>query len=1195
MHYRRSVRVIHNGRRWWYQPQALRSERSGLIESPGIWFLRGVLRAHGYDQHSLLPLLGNPVTSSSWNVGDIVVPNPKRPDSADRMLESNPMDSCIGRIINEPPSSSNSLPSSSCNADSVYVEFVDKAFAEICATRLSDSSSILESRRVRTGKLVHSSVFHGSRLQRRADAPMVDQPKQLSGDCKLPSTDADGAAPCKSYSVSDKVKSEIASLARLDRAAIETVTKQCKKNAKALAGLFSAGLPEAIISAIDVAERQMNSLEVREELSENISAIGWLTMFIADQVFSPNPVNVESTLRHDDNPDDKGSSSASRTGPPSRPRGASRRTSNAERRLLAREALARRDIRREEDSQGLVSSLQQRRSVLLSLMSRARRGSSGYLTEMMERGNSGLARELPLGQIPPHLGSGARGVQPFVFEPPGDLSQNGNWDDQGGFSGQNRTMEDSTDTADEEALSGFTSIRSSSKRPYSFLDSILRCRGDMNSLKRSGGAHALFAKQLINNCILTDSLTWTKASTEAQTKKCHLSSLQKLSTVIRGLVDEEGTPILQLAICFGCCDGVLSHLIASGAVVGEGEIRKAAMTNQSQALSLLLQNATFREDMIDPSKCSPAVLNAIAEAKVRQDQLDIQMRDAAGAFMIRLLRKLIRIGLSSRRRQSPRVDVCSRVISDLLVGNVLLHALQRAQANARDSQQNDDNNDDGPVAQDSTDRTGRFSLDFTHPELNLTSQGLLGSLPQNILGESLLSDSSHSTTFLLFVEDYLCSKDMGDGAAGLALLSALLAKFPGLQSWPELDRYGVSELVSFHKRIASERLDNTSRQLTHRCQPVSPAISSCTKDSAKCVIACPKGHTAVLHITRHSSFRCDLCGSGVERGRPMHGCRDCDWDACEDCTDKAESGVVKCTAILEIASTCQKLLSSDSCTNDKNSKPMCNFVENLITKDSKANLTAFIKRVRRRDFHAAKELSTMLDTPGLVTVQQFRDEILPAIHASLVGSSTESEGFCAEDRSTSGRRSKKARVVGNPYCESGDPSLDSKEERFAFCREVVQLLVLKPLHGTPDSSSKVTNVEVVADSYESPNDIEEDDGETDEAKDNDDYRENLYFSGGSELIRRLHQVLTFHEDVNLFHSSTKSETSTVMRPRGDLQALTKPIELQLSPSTFSETERMSPLSLKVYAEPLLPMSELEAHVLRTIRCNDSSYIAFCRR
>ena len=40
----------------------------------------------------------------------------------------------------------------------------------------------------------------------------------------------------------------------------------------------------------------------------------------------------------------------------------------------------------------------------------------------------------------------------------------------------------------------------------------------------------------------------------------------------------------------------------------------------------------------------------------------------------------------------------------------------------------------------------------------------------------------------------------------------------------------------------------------------------------------------------------------------MHGCRECDWDACETCTDKLEGGTVKWGHILELAVACRKVL-----------------------------------------------------------------------------------------------------------------------------------------------------------------------------------------------------------------------------------------------------------------------------------------------
>jgi len=92
-----------------------------------------------------------------------------------------------------------------------------------------------------------------------------------------------------------------------------------------------------------------------------------------------------------------------------------------------------------------------------------------------------------------------------------------------------------------------------------------------------------------------------------------------------------------------------------------------------------------------------------------------------------------------------------------------------------------------------------------------------------------------------------------------------------------------------HDKLADERIavimsKQPKKQASTATTPTR-ASSSSEKDAGAdgiChIVKCPKGHVSALHITRHSSFRCDICGSGVERGRPMHGCRECDWDACE--------------------------------------------------------------------------------------------------------------------------------------------------------------------------------------------------------------------------------------------------------------------------------------------------------------------------
>ena len=53
---------------------------------------------------------------------------------------------------------------------------------------------------------------------------------------------------------------------------------------------------------------------------------------------------------------------------------------------------------------------------------------------------------------------------------------------------------------------------------------------------------------------------------------------------------------------------------------------------------------------------------------------------------------------------------------------------------------------------------------------------------------------------------------------------------------------------------------------------------------------------------------CDICGKGALCDRPMHGCHECDWDACESCMDQNEGGTVKWGCILELAMSCHRLL-----------------------------------------------------------------------------------------------------------------------------------------------------------------------------------------------------------------------------------------------------------------------------------------------
>ena len=52
------------------------------------------------------------------------------------------------------------------------------------------------------------------------------------------------------------------------------------------------------------------------------------------------------------------------------------------------------------------------------------------------------------------------------------------------------------------------------------------------------------------------------------------------------------------------------------------------------------------------------------------------------------------------------------------------------------------------------------------------------------------------------------------------------------------------------------------------------------------VKTCPEGHALQAFRTPHDEFFCELCGDEryLPTGSRLFGCRECDWDACEEHT-----------------------------------------------------------------------------------------------------------------------------------------------------------------------------------------------------------------------------------------------------------------------------------------------------------------------
>jgi hypothetical protein len=1148
----RSVRVLHLGRRWWYQPQALISENSGLVESPGVWFIRQILVSHCYDHTTLQNMSGKPLTPTSWHVGDVVAPiNLSRNNHNEEQYS----EQILGRIVVDSPAPSSALNLPSPDSTSVLVEYTSKAFAEAVGIKPSgipESEILLEMRRVNLSKLARAPFrIMGNKL--------ANNVKELHGGETQSAPDDMEPEEIFSVAVSEKIQSEINSLARFEKSGIDSVTKECRKSSAALASMFSAGLPDALQSAMSAAERQMNSLEPREDLADKLSATGELAHSIADQLFSDS-VSIPEKDEMDTESESSGRPTSSQHLNPEQ----NFPSQNYRGGFLMD---SRPDLRAREERAAEISSLQQRRNMLLSLMSRAGRRSnaSAFLNEMAEIGADPLARSLAMEQLAP-----MRGVHhPFVFGPAEDLFES-NW--EAAFSANQLDADDmdvEEEQSEEEDVLQFN-------KPHSFLDTILRCRVDAFSqsssvpLKPCGAAFSSFVRHLIAGAVLLDSPRWARALVDAHLKKMQLSSSQKSSLLLRGVVDEEGTPLLLLALSFGCSKELVDNLIVWGATVRSEEIKKAALTGQARSLSTLLQHSSYEEGLINVDQCNPEVSKVLAQTKSRQKELDRRMREAAGSFIVQVLRKLFTLLLLARRIQN---SSCSKVICEKLVGNVLLRALQRAQKDATEPAPEADCEDDP------TDRSGRLPTEKTPCGTILSSEGLLASLPRELLGDCIFDGDGYVSDFLLVVEDYMCSKDFSDTASGLTLLKILLTKFPQLRCCNEIERFGISDFISYHGILVSNRIaDILSKQLTTidvsaadaESKDSHPALLSPQRSGCGTIL-CPKKHVCVLHITRHSSFRCDLCGNGVDRGRAMHGCRECDWDACESCTDKLESGLVKCTAISELATECSRLLTEEISVEDA----MCKVEKDLeftFVADSASDLDEICKRLIAHDATSLRDLGNLLNKPGRVTAHQFISKVLPSLRASLLGMTCGADESATQVGST--HRKKKARVLGS--------SADLRAATTEFCREAFQLMVQESNKKSCESDAAKPGLALTSSLSAREIETTSDSGLVDIS----------YSDGASEILRRIHQVLALYENVQLITFADKLLESSSVRA---MQSLAKPIELHLSQSTFNGNEHISAQNRSlIYAEPVIPLNDLQLHILRAFKVESPHYISFCR-
>lgn len=306
----------------------------------------------------------------------------------------------------------------------------------------------------------------------------------------------------------------------------------------------------------------------------------------------------------------------------------------------------------------------------------------------------------------------------------------------------------------------------------------------------------------------------------------------------------------------------------------------------------------------------------------------------------------------------------------------------------------------------------------------------------------------------------------------------------------------------------------------------------------------------------------------------MYGCRECDWDACEICTDKGEGGMVKWAYVRETAQECQAILSEDA-IDAKEDKWGHTLAESVMFLDNSTEVNNLSLRILQRDRDSIKDLGEMLAAPGCLTMHQFLGVILPALHFAMLGKATARSG-AGLTSSQFFRRSKRPRMI----YPSGDgiPVGGCPESRYAFAKDAARFFILG--HG----------MQVKCGSNDDTNNRET--GSSAGGATDDDTKNQQPLQ--SELLRRLHKILALYENVPFSPDLRQIGNSTF---KDDLQSLTKPIAMNLVPvnPTHSRYKSAQYHPLRVYADPLLSLKDLSRQVLQSCAVAHPVYTSFCRR
>jgi hypothetical protein len=289
-------------------------------------------------------------------------------------------------------------------------------------------------------------------------------------------------------------------------------------------------------------------------------------------------------------------------------------------------------------------------------------------------------------------------------------------------------------------------------------------------------------------------------------------------------------------------------------------------------------------------------------------------------------------------------------------------------------------------------------------------------------------------------------------------------------------------------------------------------------------------------------------------------------DACEECINKNEGGIVKWKHVRSLAKECAALL-SHVLTNDSSVSGKAE----LSAKDW--SMQMLCARLKALDVNALSEVSAQLKTPGAMTMYEFSTYLLPALHESLYGGSP--KPLVSTTYEPPKKRHK------SQFRSSGTNTVDRQE----FLDKAANILILEPVLESIGAEASGILLHQEEDSKRvSLMDADNASGDehTEPSKSNEQSPKTLT-RHTPELLRRLQEILSFCEDF----PSSKNVLVGLKEAATDLQSITKPWAI--------EVIQTGEKPFMIYAEPLMQLSELTAHLLRSSICSDNAYASYCQR